>query len=238
MSRSKLTSVLRLAALAVLLVAAHADSSSEGRGRSDDSEDGGGGRVACRGARSATYTVTFESRWSESGESITEHFSAINGWAHDGSREGRHWRVGSRASRGIENVAEGGDNEQLLRELRDKERRGSVSEPEQKTEGHHEPPFSDLRWDITVDLEHPWASHVAMIAPSPDWFLGDNRNMHRNGGWVEHVRANLGAYDAGTESGDEFKLDNPSTREPITRLRKDLEDGPGIFTFRLRSCRR
>lgn len=240
MSQRKLTSLLKLAALAMLLVGVHANSSSERRSRSDRSDgsddDGDNGGVACRDARRVTYTVTFESRWRESRERITEHFSAFIGWAHDGSSEGRHWRVGSRASRGIELVAESGSNDQLLRELRDKERRGSVFDPEQKTGGHHETPINNLRWDLTLDRDHTWANHVTMIAPSGDWFLGDNRNLYRDGGWIEHVRDEVGTYDAGTEAGNEFKYDNRPTQEPISTLRRRLENGPGTLTFRLKSC--
>jgi hypothetical protein len=51
-----------------------------------------------------------------------------------------------------------------------------------------------------------------MIAPSPDWFIGiDAFNLFPNNKWISDTTINLFGYDAGTEEGDVFSLNNPAT---------------------------
>ena len=51
-----------------------------------------------------------------------------------------------------------------------------------------------------------------MIAPSPDWFMGlSNVNLFENNKWLDTLSLNIRVYDAGTEEGDVFGYNNPST---------------------------
>ncbi|MEO6489203.1 MAG: hypothetical protein ABIO04_04610, partial [Ferruginibacter sp.] len=52
----------------------------------------------------------------------------------------------------------------------------------------------------------------SMIAPSPDWFIGLNGfNLLQNDQWITDKTVDLFVHDAGTEDGDVFGYDNPST---------------------------
>ena len=73
-------------------------------------------------------------------------------------------------------------------------------------------PFFSVSWLITVDRDHPWASHISMIAPSPDWFVGNHVNLlGDDGAWIDEITQDFGQYDAGTEDGDGFSTNNPAT---------------------------
>ncbi len=51
-----------------------------------------------------------------------------------------------------------------------------------------------------------------MVAPSPDWFMGiSNVSLLQNNKWVDSLTLNIKVYDAGTEQGDVFGYNNPST---------------------------
>ena len=57
-----------------------------------------------------------------------------------------------------------------------------------------------------------YISFASMIAPSPDWFMGiSNVNLLSNNKWVDSLTVNIKVYDAGTEDGNAFEYNNPST---------------------------
>ena len=68
-----------------------------------------------------------------------------------------------------------------------------------------------------------------MIGPSPDWFVGISGRslLDGSGRWVPRLEVDLFPYDAGTEEGAEFSLDNPPTdpQGAITSIR-----GTGKFS--------
>ena len=91
--------------------------------------------------------------------------------------------------------------------------------------GEGEPKAVDeVSMDIMVKDMYSMVSLISMIAPSPDWFVGvDSENLCADGKWRDKVEKNLLPWDAGTESGTQFKLDNPETnpRDFITRITPD-----------------
>ena len=79
-----------------------------------------------------------------------------------------------------------------------------------------------------------------MIAPSPDWFVGVHGLELRNEeGWIPEIVVDLLPYDAGTEDGNRFDIENPATspHETIERLDTNADSvlfESGAFgTFRL-----
>jgi hypothetical protein len=79
--------------------------------------------------------------------------------------------------------------------------------------------------NIKVDSGHPYMSSVTMIAPSPDWFSGFNAIDLRNiktGTWYRSISMETFPWDAGTETGDTYQLNNPAENPhiPIFQLTK------------------
>jgi hypothetical protein len=80
---------------------------------------------------------------------------------------------------------------------------------------------------------------VAMIAPSPDWFIGvRNLDLMPGGQWANEIVVDLFAYDAGTDSGPSYTSPDQATQppEPIALITGyPFTEGVslGTFTFSL-----
>ena len=94
--------------------------------------------------------------------------------------------------------------------------------------------------EFEISQTHSLVTLVAMIAPSPDWFVGVSAlPLFENGQWLADRRIELAPWDAGTDSGSTFtspdRAANPSA--PISRiLSAPLSPGGrvtplGTFTF-------
>ena len=123
------------------------------------------------------------------------------------------------ASRGIEDMSEIGDNDNLEVEM---QTLISAGEANQYKIGPASIPGNgtDL---LTVEATQNFSklSYVAMIAPSPDWFSGvSSVSLFENDSWVNTVEIDVKAYDAGTENGNTFSYDNAETipQQPITQI--------------------
>ena len=58
----------------------------------------------------------------------------------------------------------------------------------------------------------PLATVIAMIAPSPDWFVGvDGLDLRDGVGWADRVTVELRVYDAGTDSGASYAAADVAT---------------------------
>ena len=65
---------------------------------------------------------------------------------------------------------------------------------------------------IMVQNMYSMASVITMIAPSPDWFVGvDSYDLCGMNGWKENVTIDLLPWDAGTEDGQTYSLNNAAT---------------------------
>lgn len=81
---------------------------------------------------------------------------------------------------------------------------------------------------IVVNGSHPYLSAITMVAPSPDWFSGVydlNMVVRRKGKdyyWSD-VIYDLYPWDAGTETGNTYRLSNPAEdpHQPIEQLTVD-----------------
>jgi len=66
---------------------------------------------------------------------------------------------------------------------------------------------------FTADAAHPYASVVAMVAPSPDWFTGvSNVSLRKGDQWVDTATYTLFAWDAGTDSGTTYHAPDADTQ--------------------------
>ena len=190
-------------------------------------------------APSATYRVTFEGTWTSSvtpgGVISSAHFSPLIGAVHDGGVI--FWSRGGTASAGIEEVAETGRTATFRSEINASPNAVTVVE-----QGLPNGPTPTATVEFTVTTDHPLVTLVAMIAPSPDWFVGVSGLSLRDarGQWRARQQVDLFPYDAGTEEGTEFALDNPATspQETITSIRgtgKFSNEPIARLTFELQS---
>jgi len=175
---------------------------------------------------SATYTVTFQGEWTTSstpgGVVGSAHFTTLIGAVHN--RGVTFWSSGGTATSGIEAVAELGSTGTFRSEINAKGADvASVIEQSVGSGGRGSATF-----EIEGTSDHPLVTLVSMIGPSPDWFVGVSRLSLLSGGqWRSRHSVNLYPYDAGTEEGEEFSLNNPATspQGTITSIR-----GTGKFS--------
>ena len=83
---------------------------------------------------------------------------------------------------------------------------------------------------IMVQNMYSMVSLITMIAPSPDWFVGvDSYDLCGMNGWKETVTMDLLPWDAGTEDGLTYKLDNTETNpvDVIMRITTDSNSDIG-----------
>lgn len=85
--------------------------------------------------------------------------------------------------------------------------------------------------NIIMDNFYDNVSFCAMIAPSPDWFVGVSNLQLKNkkGQWKDNLIVPMWAYDAGTDYGSGFYND-PDFPEPIRKPIKFITDGP-LFSY-------
>jgi len=178
------------------------------------------------GASAATYEVTFQGNWTlestPGGVVPNAHFTTLIGAAHND--DVTFWQSGGRASPGVEQVAETGITSRFRSELEASPHAVEIISQSVTFGGTGSATFS-----IDVTRDHPLVTLLSMIGPSPDWFVGiDGRSLlDASDHWEPRVEIDLFPYDAGTEEGDEFTLDNAATvpQGVITGIR-----GTGKFT--------
>lgn len=157
------------------------------------------------------YRVTFEATWSAGTHAnfpAGAHFSAIIGASH--RADGLLFRPGQRASTGIKDMAERGNNTALRAEIATLQASGAAFRLMEGTYFYSPGTVADT---IRLDAAHPRLSLVTMIAPSPDWFaaLEDENLRGADGQWVAQRRVAARAYDAGTDSGPSFTAPDQAT---------------------------
>ncbi len=171
------------------------------------------------GAPAATYEVTFQGNWTlestPGGVVSNAHFTTLIGAVHND--DVTFWQSGGRASRGVEQVAETGFTGRFRSELAASPHAAAIVSQSVIFGGTGSATFS-----IDVTRDHPLVTLLSMIGPSPDWFVGiDGRSLlDASDQWERRVEIDLFPYDAGTEEGEEFSLDNPATdpQGVITRI--------------------
>jgi Spondin_N len=189
------------------------------------------------GSMSTTYAVTFEGSWSKATHPLEfpegAHFSGLIGATH-----GTDYTIfvdGGRATEGLERLAEGGRHTPLDQEIKAALQVGTAGALIET--GPIKPVPGNAAATFEVDNEHQTVSIVAMIAPSPDWFVGVSVDLRENGQWVAEKTVTAFAWDAGTDVGTTYKAPDANSGERIAvngapHFLKDGQSVPvGTFTF-------
>lgn len=177
----------------------------------------------------ADYRVTFEGGWTLQPLPGGAHFTPLIGATH--SEPGEIFAVGQMASPGVEDVAEIGSTTALAGEINQKIQAGTVGSLILRPGNIG--PSSTVTIDFTIDSEHHLVSMLTMIAPSPDWFVGlSSLDLRDENQWLDQLTIELNNYDAGTEEGEQFSLNNPPTspQETIEALDSTEPSNP-LFGF-------
>ncbi len=173
-----------------------------------------------------SYVIEFHSLWNpDSGHNFEKfpssaHFSPPVVVSHNKAVE--FWKEGELASKGVERIAEIGRTREFGKEVRVANENGMVLQFERE---------GSFDWDetesmlIKVSDEFHFISVLSMIAPSPDWFVGLNGldMKDEDGRWKDYVECQLLGYDAGTEEGTSYDLDNLESN-PLQKIHKLSDD--------------
>jgi len=143
------------------------------------------------------------------------------------------WEPGQLASLGIKNMAETGSTSPLSIEMAE----GGAKEVFFGAGGFDSPGSQATTFDVFDTA--PLVTLVAMIAPTPDWFVGvSGVALHTGAAWVDPLVVQLVPWDAGTDSGVSFESPNLVTNPfvPISQITGFPFTGApplGTFTFEL-----
>ena len=181
----------------------------------------------------AVYSVTFQGTWTSSvtpeGVPGSAHFSRLIGGVH--SAAVAFLEGGQTASAGVESMAEVGGVADLKSEVQtaiDASPQTALSVLEGDTDSIG-PLVSKTFEDVELTTEYPRVTLTTMVAPSPDWFVGVSGLplLDDQGHWLRSHEVNLYPWDAGSEEGSEFSLNNLATSPQgvITSIR-----GTGKFS--------
>jgi hypothetical protein len=153
----------------------------------------------------AIYEVVFDATWSAATHPgavpRVPHFSPPLAVSHDAGVS--FWEPGGIASPGMEAMAEAGATSPLDLEFEAAIAAGHARDYDTGDFVLTSPTVETLL--VEASLAHPRATFVSMIAPSPDWFVGvTSVPLVVGGQWVDEVRYDLWAWDAGTDAGTTF----------------------------------
>ena len=171
--------------------------------------------AACAGAQkpsskdAAIYELTFQGTWTAATHPIDypkggtlslsgAHFSGLIGAPHNAGYA--IFKDGAAATPGLELLSHKGSKSPLDAEIKAAAAAGNAGEI------FDTGVFLDVKSPKTVTFEvsdrFPLVSVVAMIAPSPDWFVGvANLDLKENGKWVDAKTVTAYAWDSGTYDG-------------------------------------
>ena len=181
----------------------------------------------------AVYSVTFQGAWTSSvtpdGVPGGAHFSRLVGGVH--SATVTFLEGGQTASSGVESMAELGGVADLKSEVQtaiDATPQTALSVLEGDTD-FVGPQVSKTLEDVELTTDFPRVTLTTMVARSPDWFVGVSGLplLDDQGHWLRSHEVHLYPWDAGTEDGSEFSLNNLATSPQgvITSIR-----GTGKFS--------
>ncbi|MEM7128615.1 MAG: spondin domain-containing protein [Chloroflexota bacterium] len=172
---------------------------------------------------SARYRLTFNAEWSVQSHPTdfpsNPHFSGLAGGTHTSAVS--FWAPGAIASDGIEQMAETGSTNILQSEVNAAVANGTAG---RVLAGGNIPTSPDsVTMEIFIRREFPLVTIVAMLAPSPDWFVGvrDFPLIDGQGNWINRATVSLDPWDAGTDSSPSYVHSENDTQppEPIHNMR-------------------
>jgi hypothetical protein len=160
----------------------------------------------------AEYEIVFEGIWNDSHATLPfpggAHFTALIGDTH--APGAVLWAEGDLASFEVELVAELGSTGFLSNLVSSRIKAGTAGELVVVSGISSFP--GERSAIFGIDSAHPEISLVSMVAPSPDWFVGvSGLSLRDESGWIDELSVELTPYDAGTEDGSGFSLNNLPT---------------------------
>ena len=166
-------------------------------------------------AQEAQYRMTFNATWTSETHPTdypgNPHFSGLVGGTHNSSVS--FWEEGVLASLGIKRMAEWGNQTELLDEVQMAIDAGQAGTTVADAPLWDVPGSTSI--EFSVSSEFPLVSLVAMIAPSPDWFVGvQGLDLKAGGNWAEELVVDLFPWDAGTDSGTSYNSPDQVTSPP------------------------
>lgn len=192
---------------------------------------------ATAGPKRVTYLVEFKPLWLKTNfpyeypDTSLIHKPHFSGWIGTGHNESfQVFMEGVPPTAGLEMLSEMGKHEPMNEEINAAIDRGNAIALSESD------PLRDfgmtVSFKIDVDEAHPWASAVAMIAPSPDWFTGFNVNLMEGGDWQDSKTIEVMAWDSGGDDGASYLADdiNSTPKKPTTpaSLKHFTKDGKTI----------
>ena len=193
----------------------------------------------------ATYQVTFVPTFTPAthpykyrvGEPRPTHFSPLFGATF---KKGHSlYKIGGKASPGLEKLAETGKSTMLMTESVAAEKNKMVYNTFISQGGNAGPKPKCVEIVFKASKHYPKVSIVAMIAPSPDWFMGVTTKLHKNGRWIRSKTIKAYAMDAGTDAGTDYISNNndqrPQREIKIAKTKHFIHNGSpnpvGTFIF-------
>lgn len=181
---------------------------------------------------SATYSITFDSNWSQATHPHSSgslpanaHWSKLVGATH--SSDIVFLEMGQIATQGIEDVAELGNNVNFIMEVNQAISNGLAN---QYIDGSGLDTALGQIYidDITTTNQYPYLTVVSMIAPSPDWMIAGNSIalLDVNNEWRKNIVIDLYPYDAGTDSGIDYTSPDDDMNPPAP-----INSAQGISPF-------
>jgi hypothetical protein len=169
------------------------------------------------------YSITFTNHWTQENHPYKypkdPHWSDFVYASHSSKYE--MWSNQGDATGGIESIAEEGKTNNLVKEIDSEIKDGTVLGQVMGAwiPKANEGATSSPKEDLCVDRNHPFVSGISMIAPSPDWFSGVNKLPlfdKETKFWYQKIEVSVYAWDAGTEGGNNYSLNNDPKIEKIS----------------------
>ncbi len=157
-------------------------------------------------ALEVTYRITFQGNFTpEMQPSATfpanPHFSPIVIATHNSNYD--MFPLGKLATKGVQNVAERGRANQLLRELTQESNQNHILHFHRSSSSFDGE--NSVHLNISANEKNPYLSVISMLAPSPDWIVGISKfSLVENGYFLTRKVIPLYPIDAGTDSGKDY----------------------------------
>ena len=171
------------------------------------------------GQSTAVYDINVTTIWNSTEHTSVPsgaHWSDLIGATHNTANE--FLELGQVATTGIKDVAERGINTEFTNEINTVISNNRANQLLQDGFDSFAGNNSQAGFtNITFDEAFPLITLVAMVAPSPDWFISVNSlslrsgNPLTNNGWKDTFTMDVFVYDAGTDSGLDYNSGNQIT---------------------------
>lgn len=181
--------------------------------------------LSAQNETTAKYRVSFSGNWtlvsSPGGVPGNAHFTTLAVATHNSSVT--FWRVGEKATGGVEILAETGGTSTFINEVN-----ASPHKDQAFTQSVSFGGTGTASFELTAKRSHPLLTLLTMIGPSPDWFVGLSGYSLLDGdsNWLNQANIDLFPYDAGTEDGTSFSLSNPDTNP-----KENIKNISGMYEF-------